>query len=388
MARYRGPDFYAMDGLLSEEERMVRDAVREWVTDRYMPQVQALYREGRFCTDLIPELAELGVLGGNLDYADFPRLNAVAYGLVMQELERGDSGLRSFVSVQGALVMYPIWKFGSDAQKAKWLPAMHAGKAIGCFGLTEPDHGSDPGGMETKAVKDGTGYVLSGAKMWITNGDLAHVALVWAKLDGEIRGFLVERGTKGFTTKEQKGKHSLRASVTSELILQDVRVPGDAVLPGAKGLGGPLSCLNQARYGISWGVVGAAMAVFEEVKAYGLTRTQFDRPIASFQLYQAKLANMLTEITKAQLLNLQLGRLKDKGEATPEQVSLAKRNCCYESLEIARAGRDMLGANGVADEYQTMRHMCNLESVKTYEGTHDIHTLILGRAITGISAFT
>jgi glutaryl-CoA dehydrogenase len=388
MARYRGPDFYAMDGLLSEEERMVRDTVREWVTDRYLPQVQALYREGRFCTDLIPELAEMGVLGGNLDYGDFPRLNAVAYGLVMQELERGDSGLRSFVSVQGALVMYPIWKFGSDAQKAKWLPAMHAGQAIGCFGLTEPDHGSDPGGMETKAVKDGSGYVISGAKMWITNGDLAHVALVWAKLDGEIRGFLVERGAKGFTTREQKGKHSLRASVTSELILQDVYVSGDAMLPGAKGLGGPLSCLNQARYGIAWGVVGAAMAVFEEVKSYGLTRTQFDRPIASFQLYQAKLANMLTEITKAQLLNLQLGRLKDKGEATPEQVSLSKRNCCFEALEIARAGRDMLGANGVADEYQTMRHMCNLESVKTYEGTHDIHTLILGRAITGISAFT
>jgi glutaryl-CoA dehydrogenase len=292
------------------------------------------------------------------------------------------------VSVQGALVMYPIWKFGSDAQKARWLPAMHAGQAIGCFGLTEPDHGSDPGGMETKATKDGTGYVLSGAKMWITNGDLAHVALVWAKLDGEIRGFLVERGTKGFTTREQKGKHSLRASVTSELILQDVRVAGDAMLPGAKGLGGPLSCLNQARYGIAWGVVGAAMAVFEEVKAYGLVRTQFDRPIASFQLYQAKLADMLTEITKAQLLNLQLGRLKDRGEATPEQVSMAKRNACHEALEVARTGRDMLGANGVADEYQTMRHMCNLESVKTYEGTHDIHTLILGRAITGISAFT
>jgi glutaryl-CoA dehydrogenase len=388
MARYRGPDFYALDGLLSEEERMVRDTVREWVTDRYLPQVQALYREGRFCNDLVPELAEMGVLGGNLDFADFPRLNAVAYGLVMQELERGDSGLRSFVSVQGALVMYPIWKFGSDAQKARWLPAMHAGKAVGCFGLTEPDHGSDPGGMETKAVKDGAGYVLSGAKMWITNGDLAHVALVWAKLDGEIRGFLVERGTKGFSTREQKGKHSLRASVTSELILQDVRVPADALLPGAKGLAGPLSCLNQARYGIAWGVVGAAMAVFEEVKAYGITRTQFDRPLASFQLYQAKLANMLTEITKAQLLNLQLGRLKDKGEATPEQVSMAKRNACYEALEVARAGRDMLGANGVADEYQTMRHMCNLESVKTYEGTHDIHTLILGRAITGISAFT
>ena len=388
MSRYRGPDFYALDGVLSEEERLVRDTVREWVTDRYLPRVQALYREGRFCTDLIPELAEMGVLGGNLDYADFPRLNSVAYGLVMQELERGDSGLRSFVSVQGALVMYPIWRYGSDAQKAKWLPRLHAGTAVGCFGLTEPDHGSDPGGMETKAVKDGAGYVLSGAKMWITNGDLAHVALVWAKLDGEIRGFLVERGTKGFTTREQKGKHSLRASVTSELILQDVHVPGDALLPGAQGLGGPLSCLNQARYGIAWGVVGAAMAVFEEVRAYGATRKQFDRPLASFQLYQAKLANMLTEITKAQLMNLHLGRLKDQGKVTPEQVSMAKRNACYEALEVARTGRDMLGANGVADEYQTMRHMCNLESVKTYEGTHDIHTLILGKAITGISAFS
>ncbi len=387
MARYRGPDFYALDGLLSEEERLVRDTVREWVSDRYLPRVQQLYRDGAFCSDLIPELAELGVLGGNLDYADFPRLNAVAYGLVMQELERGDSGLRSFVSVQGALVMYPIWRFGSDEQKARWLPRMHAGTAVGCFGLTEPDHGSDPGGMETKAVKDGTGYVLSGAKMWITNGNLADVALVWAKLDGEIRGFLVERGAKGFTAREQKGKHSLRASVTSELILQDVHVKGDALLPGAKGLGGPLACLNQARFGIAWGVVGAAMAVFEEVREYGLTRKQFDRPIGSFQLYQAKLVNMLTEITKAQLMNLQLGRLKDAGKATPEQVSMAKRNACYEALEVARAGRDMLGANGVADEYQTMRHMCNLESVKTYEGTHDIHTLILGRAITGLSAF-
>jgi glutaryl-CoA dehydrogenase len=387
MARYRGPDFYALDGSLTEEERLVRDTVRDWVSDRYLPQVQALYRDGRFCSDLVPELAELGVLGGNLDYADFPRLNSVAYGLVMQELERGDSGLRSFVSVQGALVMYPIWRYGTDEQKARWLPRLHAGTAIGCFGLTEPDHGSDPGGMETRAVKDGTGYVLSGAKMWITNGDLSDVALVWAKLDGEIRGFLVERGTKGFTTREQKGKHSLRASVTSELILQDVHLKADALLPGASGLGGPLSCLNQARYGIAWGVVGAAMAVFEEVRAYGITRKQFDRPIASFQLYQAKLAHMLTEITKAQLMNLQLGRLKDQGKSTPEQVSMAKRNACAEALEIARMGRDMLGANGVTDEYQTMRHMCNLESVKTYEGTHDIHSLILGRAITGISAF-
>ncbi|MFM8980999.1 MAG: acyl-CoA dehydrogenase family protein [Planctomycetia bacterium] len=387
MARYRGPDFFALDGLLSEDERLIRDTVREWVTDRYMPRVQQLYRDGQFCTDLIPELAELGVLGGNLDYGDFPRLGNVAYGLVMQELERGDSGLRSFVSVQGALVMYPIWRYGTDTQKARWLPALHAGKAVGCFGLTEPDHGSDPGGMETKAVRDGSGYVLSGAKMWITNGNLADVAVVWAKLDGEVRGFLVERGMRGFSAREQKGKHSLRASVTSELIFEDVRLPAESLLPGAKGLGGPLSCLNQARYGIAWGVVGAAMAVYEEVREYSLSRQQFGKPLAGFQLYQAKLVYMLTEITKAQLMNLQLGRLKEQGKVTAEQVSMAKRNACHEALEIARLGRDALGANGVTDEYQTMRHMCNLESVKTYEGTHDIHTLILGRAITGISAF-
>jgi glutaryl-CoA dehydrogenase len=388
MARFQGADFYDVDGLLSEEERLVRDTVREWVSDRYLPLVEKAYREGRFPTETIPELAEMGVLGGNLDYADFPRLNSVAYGLVMQELERGDSGLRSFVSVQGALVMYPIWRFGSDAQKERWLPALHSGQAVGCFGLTEPDHGSDPGGMETKARRDGKGFVLQGAKMWITNGNMADVALVWAKLDGEIRGFLVEKGTPGFEAREQRGKHSLRASVTSELVLQDVRVGEDALLPGAKGLGGPLSCLNQARYGIAWGVVGAAMAVYEETVRYGATRVQFGKPIASFQLYQAKLVQMLTEITKAQLLNLRLGRLKDEGKASAEQVSMAKRNACHWALEIARMGRDMLGANGVTDEYQSMRHMCNLESVKTYEGTHDIHTLILGRWITGIAAFS
>jgi len=384
---FEAPDFYAIDELLAEEERMIRDTVRTWVSERFLPLVEDAYRVGRFPVEIVPELAEMGVLGGNLDYADFPRMNPVAYGLVMQELERGDSGLRSFVSVQGALVMYPIWRFGSDEQKARWLPAMHAGKAIGCFGLTEPDHGSDPSGMETKAVKDGDGYVLSGAKMWITNGDLASVALVWAKLDGRIRGFLVERGTKGFSTREQKRKHSLRASVTSELVLQDVHVPASAMLPGADGLSGPLSCLNQARYGIAWGVVGAAMACYDEVRRYGATRIQFGKPIAGFQLYQAKLANMLTEITKAQLVNLRLGRLKEAGKASAAQVSLAKRNACYESLEIARAARDMLGANGVTDEYQSMRHMCNLESVKTYEGTHDIHTLILGQTITGLDAF-
>lgn len=387
MLPFQAPDFFAVDDLLTEEERLVRDTVRAWVSERYLPLVESAYREGRFTTELIPELGELGVLGGNLDYADFPRMSSVAYGLVMQELERGDSGLRSFVSVQGALVMYPIWRYGSEEQKARWLPALHAGKAVGCFGLTEPDHGSDPGGMETKAVRDGDGYVLSGAKMWITNGDLSDVALVWAKLDGVVRGFLVERGTKGFSTREQKRKHSLRASVTSELILQDARVPASALLPGASGLGGPLSCLTQARYGIAWGVVGAAMAVFDEVRRYGATRVQFGKPIAGFQLYQAKLATMLTEITKAQLMNLRLGRLKEAGTMTAQHVSMAKRNACEWALEIARIGRDMLGANGITDEYQTMRHMCNLESVKTYEGTHDIHTLILGQAITGLDAF-
>jgi glutaryl-CoA dehydrogenase len=388
MARWQGPDFYALDGVLSDEERMIRDAVRDWVSERWLPLVEDAFREGRFPVEVIPELAEMGVLGGNLDYGDFPRLNSVAYGLVMQELERGDSGLRSFVSVQGALVMYPIWRYGSDEQKARWLPAMHAGKAIGCFGLTEPDHGSDPGGMETKARRDANGFVLNGAKMWITNGTIADVALVWAKLDGEIHGFLVEKGTPGFSAPEQRRKHSLRASVTSELVFQDVRLPATAILPGAKGLGGPLSCLNQARYGIAWGAVGAAMACFEEVRAYGLSRIQFEKPIASFQLYQAKLAHMLTEITKGQLVNLHLGRLKDQGKASPAQVSLAKRNACHHALEIARMARDMLGANGVTDEYQSMRHMLNLESVKTYEGTHDIHSLILGREITGISAFS
>ncbi len=387
MRPYDCPDFYDIDSLLSEEERMVRDTVREWVSTRYLPLVEKAYREGRFTTELIPELAEMGVLGGNLDFEGSPHLNNVANGLVMQELERGDSGLRSFVSVQGSLVMYPIWRYGSEEQKARWLPALHQGKAIGCYGLTEPDHGSDPGGMETKAVRDGNGWILNGAKMWITNGDLSTVAVVWAKVDGVIRGFLVERGMKGFTTKEQRGKHSLRASVTSELVFQDVHLRGDAILPKAQGLGGPLSCLTQARYGIAWGAIGAAMACYDEVRRYGLSRTQFGKPLAGFQLYQAKLVAMLTEITKAQFLNLRLGRLKDEGKATAERVSMAKRNACYEALEIARAARDMLGANGVTDEYQSMRHMCNLESVKTYEGTHDIHTLILGAHITGIEAF-
>ena len=387
MAKYEALDFFDLDGLLSEEERMVRDAVRDWVSERYLPKVEKAYRDGTFPKEVIPELAELGTLGGNLDYADFPRLGAVAYGLVMQELERGDSGLRSFVSVQGALVMYPIWRYADEDTKAQWLPKLHSGEAVGCFGLTEPNHGSDPGSMETRAVADGDAYVLNGAKMWITNGTMADVAVVWAKLDGDVRGFVVPTDTPGFSAPEQRGKHSLRASVTSELVLQDVRVPATALMPGCRGLGGPLSCLNQARYGIAWGVVGAAMACFDEARQYGLARHQFGKPIASFQLYQAKLAHMATEITKAQLMNLRLGRLKEQGKVTPQQVSMAKRNACFHALEAAREARDMLGANGVADEFQVMRHMCNLESVKTYEGTHDIHTLIIGRELTGIAAF-
>ncbi|MDJ0976728.1 MAG: acyl-CoA dehydrogenase family protein [Planctomycetota bacterium] len=384
---YRAPDFFDLDEMLTEEERLVRDTVRDWVSDRFMPVIAEAYRKGTFPEHLIPEMAELGVLGGNLDYGDFPRLGPVAYGLVMQELERGDSGLRSFVSVQGALVMYPIWRYGSDEQKDKWLPKLHDGSAIGCFGLTEPDHGSDPGGMETKAVATDDGYVLNGAKMWITNGNLADVAVVWAKLDGEIRGFLVEKGMDGFEVMEQRAKHSLRASVTSELSFQDVKLGKDALLPGAKGLGGPLSCLNQARYGIAWGAIGAAMACYDEALEYGKSRTQFGKPIAQFQLYQNKLTHMITEITKGQMMNLRLGRLKEQGTVTPFQVSMAKRNGCFHALEIARMARDMLGANGITDEYQAMRHMCNLESVKTYEGTHDIHTLIVGREITGLDAF-
>lgn len=387
MARFRGPDFYDVDSLLTEEEILIRDTVRDWVSERYMPLVEEAYAKGRFPVEVVPELGEMGALGGNLDYGDLPRMSNVAYGFVSQEMERGDSGLRSFGSVQGGLVMYPIWRFGTDEQKAKWLPDLHAGRRIGCFGLTEPDHGSDPGGLQTKAVRDGDGYVLNGAKMWITNGTIADVAVVWARFDGEIRGFLVEKGTPGFDAPEQRGKHSLRASVTSELVLQDVHVGEDALLPGVRGLRGPLSCLNQARFTIAWGAIGAAMACYEEVREYGLTRTQFGKPLASFQLYQAKLAHMLTEITKGQLLNLQCGRLKDQGRATGEHISVAKRNACHESLEIARTARDMLGANGISSEYQTMRHMCNLESVKTYEGTHDIHLLILGRWITGIDAF-
>ncbi len=394
MPRFTGVDFYDLDSLLTEEERQIRDHVRDWVEDRFLPLVEKAYEEGYFPNEVIPELAEMGLLGATLpEKYGCAGVNPTAYGLAMQELERGDSGLRSFASVQGSLAMYPIYAYGSEAQRQKWLPRMAKGEVIGCFGLTEPDFGSDPSGMITRAVKKGGEYVLNGAKMWITNGTIAHLAVVWAKLksekDGkeEIRGFLVEKGMKGFSAPEQKRKHSLRASVTSELILQDVHVPEENLLPDVSGLKGPLGCLSQARFGIAFGVVGSAMACFHSAAEYSKSRIQFDRPIGGFQLVQEKLANMLTEITKAQLLTLQLGRLKEKGTVQPAQISLAKRNNCQIALDVAREARDVLGANGVTAEYPVMRHMCNLESVKTYEGTHNIHTLVLGEAVTGIPAY-
>ena len=387
MDRFQGLDFYNLDAQLSEEERMVRDLVRDWTEDQVIPIIEGHCRAGTFPQELVSQMAEMGLLGVNLEGYGCAGMSNVAYGLVCQELERGDSGVRSFASVQGSLVMFPIWKHGTEEQKQKYLPKLASGEFIGCFGLTEPDFGSNPGGMLTKAVDDGDSYVLNGAKMWITNGTLADVAVVWAKLDGDIRGFIVERGDNGFTTPEMKGKHSLKASVTSELVFQDTRIPKDRILPHVRGLKGPFSCLNNARFGISWGAVGSAMACFDSARQYALSRIQFDRPIASFQLVQNKLAYMLREITKGQLLSLQLGRMKDDGTMFPEQVSLAKMNNVDMALEVARMARDIHGANGILDEYPVMRHMANLESVYTYEGTHDIHNLILGRWITGIQAF-
>jgi len=391
--KFRGVDFYDVDSLLNEEERAVRDTVRSWVDEHLMPVIGEYYVEGKFPKQLIPGMAELGLFGANLpEEYGCAGLNNVAYGLIMQELERGDSGLRSFASVQGALVMYPIFAFGSEQQKKEWLPKLASGEAIGCFGLTEPDFGSNPGGMITTAKETKDGWVLNGAKMWITNGSTAQVAIVWAKVGpledvNGIRGFIVPTKTKGFSAKDQKGKLSLRASDTSELVLQDVHVPKDALLPKSGGLKSPLSCLTQARYGIAWGAVGAAMACYDEAVSYAKTRVMFDKPIGGFQLQQARLAEMLTEITKAQLLCVQLGRLKDRGTMTPQQVSLAKRNNVSMATDIARETRRLLGANGILAEYQAMRHLANLESVYTYEGTHDIHTLILGQEITGLSAF-
>jgi len=388
MSEFRGVDFYQMDDLLSEEEKMVRDTVRDFVSEKVVPIIEKHFEEATFPTQLIPEMAGLGMFGANLpEVYGCAGMNNVAYGLVMQELERGDSGLRSFASVQGALVMYPIFTFGSEEQKRAWLPKLANGDKIGCFGLTEPDHGSDPGGMITRATKKGDRWVLNGAKSWITNGTVADVAVVWAKVDDEVRGFLVERGTKGFIAPEIKHKMSLRASITSQLIFEDCEIPEENRLPNAEGLKSPLMCLNQARYGIAWGALGAAMACYHAALDYSKSRIQFDRPIGGFQLVQEKLVYMLTEITKGQLLALQLGRLKDAGKLHFTQTSLAKRNNVVIALETARMARDILGANGISLEFPVIRHMCNLESVKTYEGTHDIHALILGQEITGLSAF-
>jgi len=390
---FAGVDFYDVDSLLSEEERAVRDTVRAWVDEHLMPVIGDAYIEGKFPKQLIPGMAELGLLGANLpEEYGCAGLNNVAYGLIMQELERGDSGIRSFASVQGALVMYPIYAFGSEEQKKEWLPRLASGKDIGCFGLTEPDYGSNPGGMITTARESKDGWLLNGAKMWITNGSQATVSIIWAKTGAvddakSIRGFIVPSKTKGYTAKDQKGKLSLRASDTSEIVLQDCLVPKDAILPRSGGIKSPLMCLTQARYGIAWGGIGAAMACYDEALSYSKNRVMFGKPIGQTQLQQSRLAEMLTEITKAQLLTLQLGRLKDRDTMLPEQVSLAKRNNINMACEAAREARRLLGANGILAEYHSMRHMANLESVYTYEGTHDMHTLILGQAVTGLPAF-
>ena len=397
--KFRGVDFIDFDTLLNDDERLVRDTARQFIEDNLVPIIEECNRAGRFPRELVKPMADLGFFGASLNGYGCAGMSNVEYGLVTQELERGDSGVRSFVSVQSALVMYPIYTFGSDEQKNNWLPALQKGEKIGCFGLTEPDFGSNPGGMRTRARKVGKEYVLNGEKMWITSGSIADVAVIWAKVssqnedegDGKgeaIRGFLVETDRPGFKADDIHGKWSLRASVTSGLSLQDVRIPESNLLPGSDGLKSPLMCLNQARYGIAWGAVGAAMACYDCALQYSLLRKQFrDQPIASHQLVQEKLAWMISEITKAQLLVLQVGRLKDAGKVQHQHISMAKRNNVWTALECARLSRDILGANGVADDYPIMRHLMNLESVKTYEGTHDIHTLIIGASVTGIDAF-
>jgi glutaryl-CoA dehydrogenase len=391
----RDGDLFNIDAALTEDERAVRDSVRRFVDEQVLPIIGEQYVTGGFPKQLVAPMAELGMFGANLpEQYGCAGLNNVSYGLIMQELERGDSGIRSFASVQGALVMYPVYTFGSEAQRTKWLPKMAAGEVIGCFGLTEPDYGSNPAGMITRAreQKDGS-WILNGAKMWITNGSTAHVCIVWAKTadkdpEGKsIRGFIVPTDSKGFKAKDQKGKLSLRASDTSELVFSDVHLPADAILPGSGGLKSPLMCLTQARYGISWGALGAAMACYEEALAYAKQRVMFDKVIAQFQIQQVRLAEMVTEIVKGQLLSLHLGRMKDAGTFTPQQVSVAKRNNVNIATDIAREARRLLGANGILAEYASMRHMANLESVYTYEGTHDVHSLIIGQAVTGFSAF-
>jgi glutaryl-CoA dehydrogenase len=389
--KFRGVDFIEFDSLLSDDERLVRDTARKFIEDNLVPIIEQCNREGRFPRELVKPMADLGFFGASLKGYGCAGMSNVEYGLVMQELERGDSGVRSFVSVQSALCMYPIYEFGSDEQKEKWLPPMQRGEKLGCFGLTEPQFGSNPGGMLTRAKKDGNEYILNGEKMWITSGTIADLAIIWAKVDdedGRVRGFIVETDRPGFKADDVHGKWSLRASVTSGLSLQDVRVPASNLLPKSGGLKSPLMCLNQARYGIAWGAVGAAMSCYDTALQYSIVRKQFhDLPIASRQLVQDKLVWMVSEITKAQLLILQVGRLKDSGRVGHQHISMAKRNNVWMALECARLARDVLGANGIVDDYPIMRHMMNLESVKTYEGTHDIHTLIIGSHITGLDAF-
>jgi glutaryl-CoA dehydrogenase len=393
MARFQGVDYYDIDSLLTEEQRMIRDTVRQWVDDELLPVIEEAYIGRYLPRQLIPRMAELGVFGANLpEEYGCAGLDNVAYGLIMQELERGDSGIRSFASVQGALCMYPIYAFGSEEQKREYLPRMAAGEVIGCFGLTEPDYGSNPGGMITRATRTDDGWVLNGAKMWITNGSTAGIAIIWAKTGDlsdtkSIRGFIVPTDTPGFSAKDQKGKLSLLASDTSELVLQDVHVPDTALLPSSGGLKSPLMCLTQARYGIAWGAVGAAMACYDEALGYSKQRVMFGGPIGGKQIQQVRLAEMLTGITNGQLLAWRLGRLKDDGTMRPEQVSLAKRHNVDMACEVAREARRLLGANGILVEYAAMRHMANLESVYTYEGTHDVHGLILGQDVTGLAAY-
>src|SRR5579872_4570672 len=389
--KFKGVDYIEFDAMLNDDERLVRDTARKFIEDNLIPIIEECNRAGRFPRELVKPMAEMGFFGASLKGYGCAGMSNVEYGLVTQELERGDSGVRSFVSVQSALAMYPIYAFGSDEQKQQWLPKLTTGEKIGCFGLTEPGFGSNPGGMRTRAVRDGNDYVLNGEKMWITSGSIADIAVVWAKSEehgGKVRGFLVETNRPGFSAQDVHGKWSLRASVTSGLSLQDVRIPVSNLLPKSDGLKSPLMCLNQARYGISWGAIGAAMSCYDTALQYSLLRKQWrDQPIASHQLVQDKLTWMISEITKAQLLVLQVGRLKDAGKVEHQHISMAKRNNVWMALECARLSRDILGANGVADDYPIMRHMMNLESVKTYEGTHDVHSLIIGQSVTGIDAF-
>ena len=386
---YIGPDFYNISDLLTEEELLIQKTAHDFVNNEFKPVINEHYEQGTFPIEIATKLGELGFMGSSLpEESGGAGVSGVAYGLILHELEKGDSGLRSFASVQGSLVMYPIHSYGSDEQKKKWLPGLGSGELIGCFGLTESNFGSNAGGMVTTAKKDGDDWIINGSKMWITNGSLADVALVWAKDEtGVIRGFLLEKGMKGFTSNNIHGKLSLRASVTSELSMVDVRVPDNSRLPNIEGLKGPLSCLTQARYGIAWGMVGAAIDCYETALDYSLERKQFSKPIAGYQLTQAKFAEMLTQITMAQLTVYQLGRLKDQGKMRFDQVSLAKRNNCYVARNIARTCRGILGGNGIIEDYSPIRHMANIETVFTYEGTHEMHTLILGQAITGIAAF-